>query len=67
MPVRKVSGGYQWGTSGKIYRRKADAEKQGRAIQASKAKKAKSNTGDKKKEKPTKKVPPRSKPNRRWM
>jgi hypothetical protein len=28
---------------------------------------SKSNAADKKKEKPTKKVPPRSAPNRRWM
>ena len=35
MPVRKVKGGYRWGNSGKIYKRKADAEKQGRAIYAS--------------------------------
>ena len=37
MPVRKVklpdgSIGYQWGTSGKIYKRREDAEKQGLAI-----------------------------------
>ena len=35
MPVRKVSGGYQWGTSGKVYPTKEQAEKQGRAILAS--------------------------------
>lgn len=35
MPVRKVKGGYQWGNSGKVYKRKADAERQGRAIYAS--------------------------------
>jgi hypothetical protein len=35
VPVRKVKGGYRWGNSGKIYKRKADAEKQGRAIYAS--------------------------------
>ena len=37
MPVREVklpdgSIGYQWGTSGKIYKRREDAEKQGLAI-----------------------------------
>ena len=32
MPVRKVKGGYQWGESGKIYKKRSDAEKQGRAI-----------------------------------
>lgn len=35
MPVRKVQGGFQWGSSGKVYPTKAQAEKQGRAIHAS--------------------------------
>jgi hypothetical protein len=35
MPVRKVSGGYQWGTRGKVYPTQAQAERQGRAIIAS--------------------------------
>ena len=35
MPVRKVSGGYQWGSKGKVYKTKAAAERQGRAIKAS--------------------------------
>lgn len=35
MPVRKVKGGYRWGTSGKVYPTKAQAEKQGKAIMAS--------------------------------
>ena len=35
MPVRKVKGGYKWGNTGKVYKSKKDAEKQGRAIQAS--------------------------------
>ena len=35
MPVHKVKGGYRWGKSGKVYKRKADAEKQARAIYAS--------------------------------
>lgn len=35
MPVRKVKNGYQWGTSGKIYPTKEQAEKQGKAIYAS--------------------------------
>lgn len=35
MPVRKVKGGYQWGTSGKVYPTKEQAERQGRAIRAS--------------------------------
>lgn len=34
MPVRKVKGGYQWGSQGKIYKTKALAERQGRAIYA---------------------------------
>lgn len=41
MPVRKVKGGYRYGESGKVYPTKAQAEKQGRAIQASKARKQK--------------------------
>lgn len=39
MPVRKVSGGYRWGSSGKVYTTRAAAEKQGRAIQMAKKKK----------------------------
>ena len=35
MPVRKVKGGYKWGTSGKVYPTKEQAEKQGKAIIAS--------------------------------
>lgn len=35
MPVRKVKGGFQYGSSGKVYKTKAAAEKQGRAIKAS--------------------------------
>lgn len=35
MPVRKVKGGYRWGTTGKVYRTKKEAERQGRAIRAS--------------------------------
>jgi len=35
MPVRKVKGGYKWGSKGKVYQTKAAAEKQGRAIRAS--------------------------------
>lgn len=38
MPVQKVKGGYRWGTSGKTYPTKAQAEKQGRAIEANKHK-----------------------------
>jgi hypothetical protein len=39
MPVRKVKGGYRWGKTGKVYRSKAKAAKQGRAIKASQARK----------------------------
>jgi hypothetical protein len=35
MPVRKVKGGYKWGKSGKVYKTKSAAERQGRAIYAS--------------------------------
>ena len=35
MPVMKVKGGYRWGKKGKVYKTKAKAEKQGRAIKAS--------------------------------
>ena len=35
MPVHKVKNGYQWGNSGKVYKSKAKAERQGRAIYAS--------------------------------
>jgi hypothetical protein len=35
MPVRKVPGGYQWGSRGKVYKTKAAAERQGRAAYAS--------------------------------
>ena len=41
MPVRKVKGGYQWGTTGKIYPTKEEAEKQGRAIEYSMQKRGK--------------------------
>ena len=40
MPVRKVEGGYKYGDKGKLYKgkdAKAKAERQSRAIQASKA------------------------------
>ncbi len=38
MPVRKVKGGYRWGRTGKVYPTRAQAERQGRAIEASKRK-----------------------------
>ncbi len=39
MPIRKVKGGYRWGSKGKIYRgkgAKAKAARQGRAAHANK-------------------------------
>lgn len=35
MPVHKVKGGYKWGSSGKIYPTKAQANRQAKAIYAS--------------------------------
>jgi len=50
MPVRKVSGGYRWGSTGKVYKTKEQAEKQGRAIMAMRGgKKKKKTRGGKKK------------------
>lgn len=37
MPVRKVKGGWRWGRTGKVYKTKAQAERQGAAIRASQA------------------------------
>lgn len=37
MPVRRVRGGYQWGRHGKVYKSKAAAERQGRAVKANQA------------------------------
>ncbi len=34
MPVEKVKGGYRWGKSGKVYKRRMDAVKQGQAAYA---------------------------------
>jgi hypothetical protein len=35
MPVRKVKGGWRWGKSGKVYKTKAAAHRQARAVYAS--------------------------------
>ena len=35
MPIRKVPGGYQWGTKGKVYRNREDAVKQAQAVYSS--------------------------------
>jgi hypothetical protein len=37
MPVRRVRGGYRWGSKGKVHKTKAAAAKQGRAIKAAQA------------------------------
>lgn len=34
MPVKKVPGGYQWGSRGKVYKTRAAAERQGAAARA---------------------------------
>jgi hypothetical protein len=34
MPTKKVKGGYKWGSKGKVYPTKAQADKQGRAAHA---------------------------------
>ena len=41
MPVHKTKGGYKYGTKGKVYKSKAKAAKQGRAIKASQARRRK--------------------------
>lgn len=41
MPVRKVKGGYKYGTVGKVYKSKAKAEKQGLAIRLSQMRRGK--------------------------
>ena len=35
MPINKVEGGYRWGTRGKVYKTRKDAEKQAAAAYAS--------------------------------
>lgn len=41
MPVKKVSGGYKYGNTGKVYKSKAKAQKQGLAIRLSQLKRGK--------------------------
>lgn len=41
MPVKKTKGGYKYGARGKTYKKKSDAERQGRAIKASQARRKK--------------------------
>ena len=38
MPVRKVKGGFRYGSTGKVYKSKAKAMAQGAAIRASQTK-----------------------------
>lgn len=35
MPVHKTKGGWKWGKTGKVYKTKAGAERQAKAIYAS--------------------------------
>lgn len=41
MPVRRVKGGYRWGSTGKVYATRAGAQRQGRAIEMAMRKKRK--------------------------
>jgi len=41
MPVKKVKGGYQYGSKGKVYKKRSDAVKQGQAIAISQKKRGK--------------------------
>lgn len=41
MPVRKVKSGYRWGSRGKVYKSRAKAARQGRAIKAAQARRGK--------------------------
>lgn len=41
MPIHKVKNGYKWGKTGKVYKNKEDAIKQGQAIEISKKKRRK--------------------------
>ena len=46
MPVRRVTGGYRWGTTGTVYKTRGAAQRQGRAIEmAMKKKKSKRRGG----------------------
>lgn len=48
MPVHKTKGGYKYGSSGKTYPTKAQAERQGRAIKASQNRQSSSSSKKKK-------------------
>ena len=40
MPIRKVKGGYKYGKTGKVYKSRSKAVRQGRAIAISKKKRS---------------------------
>jgi len=40
MPIRRVNGGYKWGSKGKVYRNRKDAERQAAAAYANGYKKS---------------------------
>ena len=46
MPTRKVKGGYRYGKRGKVYPTKAQADRQGRAIRASRRRREASGYSD---------------------
>lgn len=41
MPVKRVAGGYKYGNTGKVYKSKAKAQKQGVAIRLSQLRRGK--------------------------
>lgn len=41
MPTKKVKGGYKWGSKGKVYPTKAQADRQGRAVKAAQSRRGK--------------------------
>ncbi len=41
MPVKKTSKSYKWGSTGKVYKTREEAEKQGRAIKAAQTRRKK--------------------------
>jgi len=45
MPVQKVKGGYRYGKTGKVYKSREKAVKQGQAIEISKRKKLHNSVG----------------------
>lgn len=43
MPLKKVKGGYKYGSKGKVYKQRSKAAKQGKTIKASKKKEIRQN------------------------